>query len=128
MNKAIKLRATSKCMQTKDNTWCVIKKRKLKGLRFKRDLIYPLYLSSPSFCYQQTTQSLIFTRFPDPTITLDCTIMPYWLNIWLSSNTSQAPKYTQHSDCAWVMFGWKLLSMYENGRGKRRHKVDVLNL
>ena len=32
------------------------------------NLIYPLYLNPPSFSSQQTSPSLIFTSYPDPTV------------------------------------------------------------
>ena len=69
---------------------------KLEYTNIKKSLIYTMYLSPPSSCYQWTSRNLVFTSFPDPAISPDCIS-----HLMASSNASQRHQnFSQHLE--WV--------------------------
>ena len=81
------------------------------------NLVYPMYLSPPSSCYQRTSKSLVFTSFPDPAI---CPIPSAKLHRLFLANLQNFPS-SKTLSTLWkggLCLGTNLLSMYDNGRGK----------
>ena len=81
------------------------------------NLVYPMYLSPPSSCYQRTSKSLVFTSFPDPAICLIPSAKPHRL---LLANLQNFPS-SKTLSTLWkggLCLGTNLLSMYDNGRGR----------
>ena len=84
----------------------------------------PIVLEPPSSCYQRTSRSLVFTRFPDPAIRPIASTKPYWL---LLENPQSFPSSKTLSTlwkcmcCVWVQIFFQGMTM---GDGRRRGYND----
>jgi len=89
--------------------------------RYQKDalsLIYPKHLSPPSSSYQQISRNLVFTSFPDPTISPDCihqTSLAYFGKYPMLRKV-QNTLYTLNR-CG-LSLGSNLFSSYDNGKGE----------
>ena len=76
-------------------------------------------LSPPSFCYQQTSQNLVFTSFLNPTIYSIASAKPHWLLLANPQSFSSSKTLYTLKMCG-LCLGTNLPKMYDNGRGKEK--------
>ena len=83
-------------------------------------LVYPMYLSPPSSCYQWTSWSLVFTSFLDPAIPPNCIRQASPPSFGKSLNLSKLQNTLYTLKMCGLYLSTNLLSRYENGRGNEK--------
>ena len=89
------------------------------------NLVYPLYLSPPSSCYQRTFQSFVFTSFPDPVIPPDCIRQASLASFGKSQMLPKLQNTLYTLNRCGLCLDTNLLSRYDNGRGKREETTGI---
>ena len=77
-----------------------------------------MYLSPPSSCYQRISRSLVFTSYPNPTITPDCIRQASPASFGKSQMLSKFQNTLYTLNRCGLCLGTNLLSRYNNGREK----------
>ena len=89
------------------------------------NLVYPMYLSPPSSCYQRTSQSLVFTSFPDPVIPPDYIHQASLASFGKSQMLPKLQNTLYTLNRCGLCLDTNLFSMYDNGRGEREEITGI---
>ena len=87
-------------------------------------LVYPMYLSLLSFCYQQTSQSIVFTSFLNPAIHTIASAKPHQHLLENPKNFPSSKTLSILWKCVgyvWVQISSQGMTM---GEGRRKGYID----
>ena len=87
-----------------------------------------MYLSLPSSNYQRISRSLVFTSYPDPTITPNCIRQASPASFGKSQMLSKFQNILYTLNRCGLYLGTNLLSRYNNGRGEGEETTKVFSL
>ena len=89
------------------------------------NLVYPMYLSLPSSCYQRTFQSLVFTSFLDPVIPLNCIRQASLASFGKSQMLPKLQNTLYTLNRSGLCLDTNLLSRYDNERVEREETTRI---
>ena len=88
-------------------------------------LVYPMYLTPPSSCYQRTSKSLIFTSFPDLAIPPDCIRQASLVSFGKLQMLHKLQNTLYILNRCELCLGTNLISRYNNGRGEGEEATKI---